>query len=353
MARDNAVVRQELIKASDATIDDAVGHADPEIDDAVRAEFERRAARNDLPFAEFKRREGIRLNADLAGKRGVVWGCEGLPVVLGPRHDHAIHQNTRNLDLTWVEAAGFGYPLDLRNDNAAGIACRHGNRQRFQRQRLFLHGQVAIGIGCRGTDDADMDREGLIGEAFFATERDPLDQFLGGSRVELAAAVERVNEGVHSHGRDMRRPMRGNIAEEVGDHPLRQVIGLDMIADRELLERRHETPMPANHSLDHADVTEVIEALVLAVPLSCRIDQRQISGVSLCQRVIAAAVEKPFFECDGDFLGKADADKAASGDSVAIADQCHSLFCRHDLALRGIPDQRHRGVCRHEALSVF
>ncbi|MET4823487.1 CubicO group peptidase (beta-lactamase class C family) [Bradyrhizobium ottawaense] len=67
-----------------------------------------------------------------------------------------------------IETAGLGDAFDLGNDDAAGIMRCHGDGERFQRQRLLLHGEVAVGIACRGADDPDVDRERLVKQALFA-----------------------------------------------------------------------------------------------------------------------------------------------------------------------------------------
>ena len=119
--------------------------------------------------------------------------------------------------------------------------------------------------------------EGLVGEAFLAAERHPLDEVLGGLRVELAAAVLRIDEGLHADAGDMRGTMRGDVAEEVGDDALRQVVGLDGIVDRHLLELRHKPPVTADHPLDQALMGEMVETLGVAVALPGRKDQREPS----------------------------------------------------------------------------
>ena len=138
---------------------DAFGHADAEIDDAVRLQLERRAARDDLALAHRHRRQRAGAHPDLAAERRIVLRAEGLPVVFRLGHDDAVDQNAGDLDLARIEAAAFGHPLDLRDDDAAGIMRRHGNGERLQRQRLLLHGEIAVGIAGRGADDADVDRE--------------------------------------------------------------------------------------------------------------------------------------------------------------------------------------------------
>jgi hypothetical protein len=49
--------------------------------------------------------------------------------------------------LTWrgLQRAALGDALDLRDDDAARVVRRHRDGQRLQRQRLALHGEVAVG----------------------------------------------------------------------------------------------------------------------------------------------------------------------------------------------------------------
>ena len=47
--------------------------------------------------------------------------------------------------------------------------------------------------------------------------------------VELAAAVARIDEGAHANARDMAGAVRRDIAKQMGDDALRQIIGLDLI----------------------------------------------------------------------------------------------------------------------------
>src|SRR5436305_1595257 len=81
---------------------------------------------------------------------------------------------------------------------------------------------------------------------------------------------------------------------------------------------------------------EMIEALVLAVALARRIDQRQIARLALGIGRIALVGEIELLQRDGDLLGKADADEAAGCHRVAVADQHHRFGRRDDLAFLGI-----------------
>ncbi len=61
--------------------------------------------------------------------------------------------------------------------------------------------------------------------------------------------------------------MRGNIAEQVGDHTLRQVVGFNRILKGQLPATSHKTPMAADHPLHQPRMGEVVEAHAFAVTL--------------------------------------------------------------------------------------
>ena len=69
----------------------------------------------------------------------------------------------------------------------------------------------------------------------------------------------------------------GDVAEQVRDHALRQVVGLDLVGDRERLQLRHQAPVAADDALDQPVVAEVVEAALLAVALAGGVDERQVA----------------------------------------------------------------------------
>ena len=125
-------------------------------------------------------------------------------------------------------------------------------REAFERQRLALHRDVAVGIGGRAADHADVDRERPVEQVLLAVERHQRDEVVGGRGVDLAAAEARIDERAEPDARQVSRLARGDVAEQVRDHALRQVVGLDLVADRERLQLGHETPMAADHAPDQA-----------------------------------------------------------------------------------------------------
>ena len=151
--------------------------------------------------------------------------------------------------------------------------------------------------------------------------RHQLDQILGG-RALILPPPRRGSTKVP-------RPTRvsvpglagGDVAEQVGDHALRQVVGLDLVGDGQLLQLRHQAPVAADDAPHQPVVAEVVEAALLAVALAGGIDQGQVARRAEAERVVLRRREEALLQGDGDVLGEADADEAAGGDRVAVADQ--------------------------------
>ena len=209
------------------------------------------------------------------------------------------------------------------------IARRHGDGQGLQREGLALHGEVAVGVGRGGADDAHMDGKGLVEQVVLPVDGHQSHQVLGGARVQLAAAVARVHKGVQPHARERARLARSNVAQQVRNDALRQVPGLDLVVHRQLLDARHQPPVPADHARQQSRLAQVVQPPVFAVPLPGGIDQAQAARLL---RVCKALGQR-----HGNALGKADAHKAARGHGVAVVDELHRVGGADDLVLVADP----------------
>ena len=95
----------------------------------------------------------------------------------------------------------------------------------------------------------------------------------------------------------MRWPGRfgGDVAEQVRNHALREVVRFDLVGDGEPLQLRHESPVAADDATDQALMAKMIESALFAVALARGIDQREISrlvrspGMSLLRRIMCAS----------------------------------------------------------------
>ena len=141
-----------------------------------------------------------------------------------------------------------------------------------------------------------------------------------------------IDERPEPDARERARLARGNVAIQMGDHALRQVVGLDAIGDRELLQARHQAPVPADDARDQAFVAPVIQAARLAIPLPGRIDERQITRLALQLRIGGLRLQEELLQRDGDTFREADAHEAARGNGIAAADKPHCILRRNDLA---------------------
>jgi hypothetical protein len=246
--------------------------------------------------------------------------------MLRPGHHHAIHQDAGNFDLARVQAAALGQAFDLDDDHTAGIPGGHGDGQGFQGQGFPLHGDVTVGIGGGTAHDGDVDGEGFVEQVLLAVDFHDAHQILGGAVVDLAAAESRVDEGAQPHPRQVAGLVRGDIAEQMGDHTLRQVIGVDPAIDGQLLKLGHQPPMAADDLAHKALVAEMVQSPFLAVALAGGIDQGEVAG--------RFGLQEALFQRHGDAFGKADADEAAGGDGIAVTDQLDGFLGGDDLAPR-------------------
>ena len=65
----------------------------------------------------------------------------------------------------------------------------------------------------------------------------------------------------------------GDVAIEMRDDALRQVVGLDLASDRQRLQLRHQAPVSADDASDQPAMGEMVQPAFLAVALPGRIDQ--------------------------------------------------------------------------------
>ena len=119
----------------------------------------------------------------------------------------------------------------------------------------------------------------------------------------------------------------GDVAEQMRDHALRQIIGLDLIGDGEMLQLRHQAPVSTDDSAYEALVRKMVQSALFAVTLASRIDQCQIARMAKRRDFSVTRGDEPLFDGDSDFLSEADADEASGSQCVAITDEFHRVGC--------------------------
>src|SRR5262245_11967138 len=129
--------------------------------------------------------------------------------------DDTIDKDARYLHLPRVERAAFSYSLHLHDDKTPRVLHRHGDCQHFERERFFLHGDVAVRIGRSAANDADIDRKRAIKKKFFAIDLDKANEVVVGALVYFAAAIARIGECSETNAGEMTRSLGRDVAEEM------------------------------------------------------------------------------------------------------------------------------------------
>ena len=112
--------------------------------------------------------------------------------------------------------------------------------------------------------------------------------------------------------------MGGDVAEEMGDDPLGEVVGQNLILPDQLLEFGGQADVPADDPAHQAFMAHVIQAFFGPVPLAGGIDQGQVSRLPRGQ--------EGFFQLGGDLLGKTGSHKTAGGDRISVPDDPNRLL---------------------------
>ena len=244
-----------------------------------------------------------------------------MPLRIG--HHHGVDQNARNPDRARRQAVDLGDPLDLDDHQTAGVLGRHGHGQVVQGERLALHGDVAGRVGGRAADQRHLDRERPVEQPLLPVDLDEPDQVLRGHRVDLAAVLARVDEGAEPDPAEQAGFARGDVAVEVRDAALREVVGLDLVLQSELADARDQPPVPADHAPQQTVAAEPIQALPLAVPLPGGEDEGEVSGFG--------GLEEPPLQTGEQRLGNADTDETRRADGVPAVDEGDRILQRRDL----------------------
>ena len=142
------------------------------------------------------------------------------------------------------------------------------------------------------------------------------------SAVLIASSLRRAADV-----RDAAGPAGGDVAEQLADHPLGEVVGLDASFDRQLAQPRRQTPVTADDPPQQALVGQMVDAAGFAVSLAGGVDQRQAAGL--------AGGQEPPLERDDQGLGHAGAHESTGGHGPAVADQGQGLVGRTELIGKG------------------
>ena len=299
-------------------VGDLLRRAGAQIDDGVLGQLHGGTAGDDFLGVQGNGGNGIHGDAVLAGEAAVIGSAKALHVVLGGADDDGIHIDAGDGHQLGVQGAALHHLFHLHDDLAAGIAAGLGHGGDVDGADLVVDGAVAVLVGVTAPDEHHVDGEGLIQQPLLPLDIDDLHDVLGGGAVELSAAVAGIHEGIQAHMGDGADLVCGDVPVHVGDNALGQVVGLDLVLQRQRAQRGGAIPVAANDALDHALVTVVVAAGAVPVALTGREEQRQVAGM--------AGLQKPLFHGFAECFRAGGADEAAGGDGVAVIDQQSGLL---------------------------
>lgn len=209
-------------------------------------------------------------------------------MVFGPGHDDSIDKRCGQLHLPRVQRAARGDAFDLYHHHAAGIADGHGLGEIVDDQRLSFHGDVARRV-CRGAaQEGDVQGVGFVEQTFLAADCDQFDDVVRRDVIDLAALQSRIDESAQAHMGQCAGLACGDIAVEVRDHALWQVIGRDQPLRRQRAHFGDQAPVTADDAFEQALVPETVQPPVISIALP--------GGEDECQVARGAAVQKPGFQ---------------------------------------------------------
>lgn len=111
-----------------------------------------------------------------------------------------------------------------------------------------------------------------------------------------------------------------NVTEQMGNNTLREVICCGLVVKCQLLQLRGQPIVAADDSRHKSFDAKVVQSLLLAVALTCRVNNGQITGMP--------AGKERFLDRHGNLLGVHAADKAGESQSGTIFDVGLYSFCR-------------------------
>ena len=223
-----------------------------------------------------------------------------------------------------MKRSRLGDPLHLHDHQPAGVVHRGGDGQGLQKERLALHGDVAVRVGGGAPKERDVEPlECLVEQVLLTVDRHQLDPVFGGAFVDLPTAVARIDKRVEANPGQQPRLSRGGIAKQLRDDPLRQVVGLDLVLHGHLAELTRHPPVPPDGALEQALVAQPVRAPPLPVSLCHGERQREIPR--------GAGLQESRLQRQGELFGETLPGEALHDDGVSVTDQRDGLGGGNDL----------------------
>jgi hypothetical protein len=253
-------------------------------------------------------------HAHVAAQRRIELRGDRLHLALRLADHDIVDQEAGHLHPLRMQAAGLHHLFHLRDHDAAAGARGLGDLQLLEVHAFLVQRDVALFVGEGAADDRHVDLRARVVQPFFAGELGQVHQVLGGAGIQLAALLARIDEGAESDLGEQARRTGRDVARQVRQRALREVVGLHLVR----IDHPHHflaglAEVAGHRALDHALVREVHHAAGAAVADGAAGPGGQVARVAVRQE---AALEG-----DQHFLGQSHHGQAAQEDGGFVAHQ--------------------------------
>jgi hypothetical protein len=128
------------------------------------------------------------------------------------------------------------------------ISCCDRESEVLEDQSLLLHRDVAVGIGGRAADECDIDWECLVEKIFLPVDGHDLDDVLHRQLVHLSALDPWIHERAKAYSRQRPGLACRDVAVEMRDNALGQVVCLDLVLLDQLADLGRKSEVAADYT---------------------------------------------------------------------------------------------------------
>ncbi len=202
----------------------------------------------------------------------------------------------------------------LGNNDSACVFYRFRHRERFKECRFFFHRQVAVFIGVRATDNADMDLfKRFVTQVLFPVDFHDFHEILFRDFVHLSTLQAWIDKRVQPDLCNDARTLGGDFPKQLRQRSDWKVVRLDFVFRNEFLNGWNQIPVSADNATKQSFVSQMVHPeFVGSVAYIGWEKQVDVFWMPL--------FEKPVFHRVNNFLRETHSDKPANDDAVPVFD---------------------------------
>ena len=184
-----------------------------------------------------------------------------------------IRTSRASIELSWAIRSTWQMttPPEFRADSAS---------ERFSRLSDSLsRTDVSLRVCGGSPDEGDVDRSPREIEDLFVVEMQQLNEILSSRLVDLRTLEPGIDERLKPHSRQSTVLTPSDVAVEVNDHSLREVVRLDRVVTGKLLDLRYQPVVTTDDPLQQTLVPESVQATLGTVADAASEHQSEVLGL--------------------------------------------------------------------------